>query len=60
MEILLENINNRIQVSIKDEGIGIPKQDIAQLFQKFKRIDNSLRRKIGGTGLGLSICRKSS
>ena len=33
MEILLENKNNRIQVSIKDEGIGIPKQDIAQLFQ---------------------------
>jgi len=45
-------------VSIKDEGIGISKQDIAQLFQKFKRIDNSLRRKIGGTGLGLSICRE--
>jgi len=58
VEILLENKNNSIQVSIKDEGIGISKQDIAQLFQKFKRIDNSLRRKIGGTGLGLSICRE--
>ncbi|MFJ8262344.1 ATP-binding protein [Rummeliibacillus sp. NPDC094406] len=56
--ITLENTSNLLQVSIKDDGIGIPKQSIPQLFQKFKRIDNSSRRKIGGTGLGLSICRE--
>lgn len=56
--ILLENKSNMIQVSIKDDGIGISKKDVAQLFQKFKRIDNSLRREIGGTGLGLSICKE--
>ncbi|OKL36879.1 ATP-binding protein [Domibacillus mangrovi] len=56
--ISLENVNEMLQVSIKDEGIGIPKNDISNLFQKFKRIDNSSRRKIGGTGLGLSISRE--
>lgn len=58
VSITLENINNMLQVSIKDQGIGIPKAEIPKLFQKFKRIDNTSRRKIGGTGLGLSISRE--
>ncbi|MCH7321179.1 ATP-binding protein [Solibacillus sp. MA9] len=56
--ITLENINHMLQISIKDQGIGIPKLEIPKLFQKFKRIDNTSRRKIGGTGLGLSISRE--
>lgn len=56
--ITLENRNNMVQVSIEDQGIGIPKHEISKLFQKFKRIDNTTRRKIGGTGLGLSISRE--
>ena len=56
--ISLENVKEMLQISIKDQGIGIPKNEIPKLFQKFKRIDNSSRRKIGGTGLGLSICRE--
>lgn len=56
--VALENKGDFLQVAIKDEGLGIAQEDIAQLFQKFKRIDNSARRKIGGTGLGLAICRE--
>ncbi|WPK10358.1 ATP-binding protein [Lysinibacillus louembei] len=56
--ILLENKEQMLQVAIKDEGIGIATADLSDLFQKFKRIDNSARRKIGGTGLGLAICRE--
>lgn len=56
--ITLENNNDLLQISIKDQGIGIPKLEIPKLFQKFKRIDNTSRRKIGGTGLGLSISRE--
>lgn len=56
--ITLENINQMLQVRIKDQGIGIPEDEIPKLFQKFKRIDNTSRRKIGGTGLGLSISRE--
>ena len=44
-------------LEIRDQGIGIPAEDIPKLFSKFQRIDNSSRRKIGGTGLGLAICR---
>ncbi|MGE7022066.1 ATP-binding protein [Solibacillus cecembensis] len=56
--ITLENVNDMLQVSVKDQGIGIPKNETPKLFQKFKRIDNSSRRQIGGTGLGLSICKE--
>ncbi|MEC1178976.1 ATP-binding protein [Metasolibacillus meyeri] len=56
--IKLENKGRMLQVAVQDEGIGIAKADISELFQKFKRIDNSARRKIGGTGLGLAICRE--
>ena len=50
--------NEHITFSITDTGIGIPKEDIGHLFQKFYRVDNSATREIGGTGLGLYLCRK--
>lgn len=56
--ICMKNNLNNLRVSIEDEGIGIPVEDIPKLFSKFQRIDNSSRRKIGGTGLGLAICQE--
>ncbi|WNS81416.1 ATP-binding protein [Domibacillus sp. DTU_2020_1001157_1_SI_ALB_TIR_016] len=56
--LTLSNDENNVMVAIQDEGIGIPAEDIPKLFNKFQRIDNSARRKIGGTGLGLAICRE--
>lgn len=56
--ISMKNDLNNLSVTIKDEGIGIPTEDIPKLFSKFQRIDNSSRRKIGGTGLGLAICQE--
>lgn len=47
-----------VTISIQDSGIGIPKEDIPHLFQKFYRVDNSDTREIGGTGLGLYLCRR--
>ena len=47
-----------VQFRISDQGQGIPAEDVAHLFQKFYRVDNSATRTIGGTGLGLFICRK--
>lgn len=47
-----------LTISVKDSGIGIPKEDIPHLFQKFYRVDNADTREIGGTGLGLYLCRK--
>lgn len=58
IRVKLTNTTDTVIVSIQDEGIGIPKDAIASLFQKFKRIDNSARRKIGGTGLGLALSKE--
>jgi signal transduction histidine kinase len=49
--------NNRIIFSVKDNGIGISKEDQKLLFKKFYQIDTSHTRKHGGTGLGLAICK---
>lgn len=47
-----------VSISVADTGIGIPPEDLAHLFQKFYRVDNSDTREIGGTGLGLYISRR--
>lgn len=48
----------KITISFTDSGIGIPREDLSHLFQKFYRVDNSETREIGGTGLGLYLCRR--
>jgi two-component system sensor histidine kinase VicK len=46
-----------IVVSIKDDGVGIARENLSKLFQKFSQIDSSSTRKTGGTGLGLIISK---
>ena len=48
----------RVRYSIKDTGIGIPKNKIESVFASFEQVDASTTRKFGGTGLGLSITKK--
>ena len=47
-----------VEVTVRDSGIGIPREDIPHLFQKFYRVDNTDTREIGGTGLGLYLSRR--
>ena len=50
--------NNKLQITVKDSGVGIDKVALEKLFQDFTQADNSTTRRFGGTGLGLSICKK--
>lgn len=52
------DIKYELLFSIRDSGIGIPKERISQLFQAFTQVDSSTTRNYGGTGLGLSICKQ--
>lgn len=50
--------DDRVRITVRDNGIGIPSEDIPHLFERFYRVEKSRTSETGGTGLGLSIAKE--
>jgi signal transduction histidine kinase len=58
IQLGVEPVGGNVRFRVHDEGLGIPVDEHARIFDKFYRLDPDQRRGIGGTGLGLYICRE--
>lgn len=57
IDVTLKKYKDLITIAVKDQGVGIPAEDIPRIFTKFTRLPNELSTAVGGTGLGLFLAK---
>ena len=57
VEVSARGRDGWLEIAVSDTGPGIPPEELAQIFERFHRLDQSRSRDSGGTGLGLAIAR---
>jgi len=57
IQVVLERVNSHVEISVEDNGIGIPAEFLPHVFDRFRQADATTSRRYGGLGLGLSIVK---